>query len=224
MKEYYDGESWATEDPLALTVRAYPIVPTDTVLASGSIAPGSVSTSAGWITINLSTPVVLRPNTIYAVVVYTIGGDASNYFAIHNSGNIAAYGNRFEYFLSSNNSGGSWTLDDTKDLSLIITGVQYVKLYSGTISNNIITPLGKVLAALIIKAQASGSMEFAGFDDHTLAAPVVTKTNATQELITVLKPDDPRLHDAPPSDTLTFNSLSRDHFIAVGARVVREKE
>jgi len=73
----------------------------------------------------------------------------------------------------------------------------------------------------MIKAQASDSMEFAGFDDHTLAAPVVTKTNATQELITVLKPDDPRLRDVPPSDTLSWEIWGAGNGLATAAYTQR---
>ena len=183
----------------------YGFVPLEDVVVSGSISPSSVSTSAGWITINLSSPIVLRPNEYYAVVVYTIGGDASNYYAIHNSGNVGAFGDIYEVFVFSTSVGSSWTSDSGKDLSLIVMGVNYTQIYSGTITSNIITPLGKVIAALIIKAQASGSMEFAGFDDFTYTAPVVTANNTSLDFITVLKPDDPRIRDAPESSQVSWS-------------------
>ena len=190
----------------------------DDVLVAVSIAPSSVGTSDAWHTISIpaANQRVLRPNEYYALVFYTVGGDASNYYVLHSS-----FHSIIGTLLTSSNSGGTWNLVDGQDLSFKLNGVAYVRLYSGTIRNNIITPLGKVLVALIIKAQASGSMEFAGFDDHTLTAPVVTSNASSQTLITVLKPDDPRLRDAPPSDTLSWEIWGAGNGLATAAYTQR---
>jgi len=173
----------------------------DDVLASGNIAPASVGTSNAWINITLSGAniIALRPGEYFAVVTYTIGGDASNKYVIQ-SGDSSILGT----LVKSSNSGGSWTYIFNQELGIKIDGVLYSKLYYGSIQNNITTPLGKVLVALIIRAQTSASMEFCGFDDHTLTAPIVTSTATSQTLITVLKPDDPRIRDVEPSNTLNW--------------------
>jgi hypothetical protein len=171
---------------------------TSDVLTSGSIAASSIGTSNAWINISVA-PIVLRPSEFFAVVVYTIGGDSSNYYAIQ-SGASSIFG----ILARSSNSGGSWTYDFLSDLGVKIDGVLYTKIYEGTIQGNVTSPLGKVLAALMVMAQTSSSMEFAGFDDHALASPVTTSTSSSQTLITVLKPDDPRLREAQPSTTLRW--------------------
>jgi hypothetical protein len=170
----------------------------DDVLTSGSIAAASVGTSNAWINISV-TPIVLRPSEWFAVVVYTIGGDSSNYYAIQSGNN-----NIFGSLMKSSSSGGSWTPDFNSELGVKIDGVLYTKIYYGSIQNNIITPLGKVLVALIIKAQTSSSMEFAGFDDFTLTSSVTSSTSTSQTLITALKPNDPRLREVTPSSTLSW--------------------
>jgi hypothetical protein len=175
--------------------------PEEKVLASGSISASSVGTTAAWIAINLSSPIVLRPNEYYALVAYTIGGDATNKYQLYKGGQV---GNHFEHLLTSSNSGGSWTIDTTTDLSYQVMGYSMTRIYNGSISDNIVTPLGKVVAALIVKAQTSGTMEFAGFDDHTLTSSPVSSTAASQTLITVLASDAPRLRDVAQSTTLNW--------------------
>jgi hypothetical protein len=167
----------------------------DTVLSSGSIAPTSIGTTAAWISISI-TPQVLRASENYGIVVYTIGGNASNKYVIQNGGGENLY--------KSSNSGGTWNLIKGNMLGFKVDGYQFSKIYNGSISNNIVTPLGKVLAALIVKAQTSGTMEFAGFDDHTLTCSPVSSTASSQTLITVLAPDAPRLRDVEPSTTLNW--------------------
>jgi len=116
----------------------------DDILMRTSILASSVGTTDAWHTISIPSADqrVLRPNEYYALVFYTIGGDASNYYVIHSSAHSI-----IGKLLKSSNSGGTWDYDNFQDLSFKLDGVAYVKLYSGTISNNIITPLGKVLAA-----------------------------------------------------------------------------
>jgi hypothetical protein len=175
--------------------------PLDDVLASGSIGAASVGTTAAWIAISLSSPTVLRPSETYALVVYTIGGDAANKYVIHSGSGSLPYSQVIEI---STNAGGTWTVDITRDLSFQVMGYSMTRIYNGTIPNNITTPFGKVLAALIVRAQTSGTVEFAGFDDHTLTSSPVSSTATSQTLITVLAPDAPRLRDVAPSTTLNW--------------------
>ena len=205
VKQYFDGVSWTVENPLSMTVRTYWLAPTDVVVAGGEIAPASVPTTAGWITITMSPAICLRPNEYYVVVVYTIGGDASNYYSIQNSGSAAAFNDPIEVFIKTDNAGSSWTADVGKDLSLTITGVQYTQIYSGVVSGLRKTSLGVITLSLFVKAQTSAGMEFAGFDDYVYAAPVVTSSSSSLTLIEVLKPSDARIRDAPASDTVSWS-------------------
>jgi len=192
--------------------------PTEDVLASGSIAPASVGTTAAWITIGLSSPIVLRPSETYALVVYTIGGDSANKYVIHSGSSSRPLSEILE---TSSNSGGTWIGNVNQDLSFQIMGYSMVKIYSGSISNNIVTPLGKVLAALIVKAQTSGTMEFAGFDDHTLTCSPVSSTASSQTLITVLDPNSSRLRDVAPSSTLNWEIWAAGTGLATAAYTQR---
>jgi hypothetical protein len=193
LKKYYDGYSWSDGPSLALTVRIYGFTPTSIVLASGSIAAASVGTSDAWISINLS--IVLRPNEYYAIVVYTIGGDSSNYYAIKRGASGGSLTGVFEHFLSSSNSGASWTIDSSADLSVQVMGYQMTKIYSGTRDLVFTKAPASPILSIFIYAQTSSSMEFAAFDDYVLAASPVTSTSASQTKITVLSATDPRYKD-----------------------------
>jgi hypothetical protein len=217
-KKYYSNSDVFDGPPLALTVNSYRLIPSDDVLASGSISASGVGTTAAWITITLSSPVVLRPNTYYAIVAYTIGGDSTNKYQLYKGGQV---GDQFEHLITSSNSGGSWTMDSTTDLTYQVIGYSMTKIYNGSISNNIVTPLGKVLVALIVKAQTSGTMEFAGFDDHTLTSTPVSSTDSSQTLITVLAPDAPRLKDTAPSTTLNWEIWTAGSGLATAAYTQR---
>ncbi|MEM4384925.1 MAG: hypothetical protein QXU44_12850, partial [Candidatus Caldarchaeum sp.] len=164
----------------------------ETVLLSGNIPAANVGTTAAWINIPI-TAGVLRPNEYYAIVVYTVGGDASNYYAIRNggSGGPAMY----EYFMSSSNAGSSWTVKTNTDLSFQLIGVQYAQIYSGMMSDNVKHSLGGVVIQLSVMAQTSSSMELAAFDDYTLTSPVITSTASSQTEIIILSPTDPRTRD-----------------------------
>jgi hypothetical protein len=197
-RQYNYGSEWVTGPSLALTVRIFGFEPTEDVLVSGSAS--SVGTAPAWIIINIP-PTVLRPNEYYAIIAYTVGGDTTNKYQLYKGGQV---GDALEHLITSSNSGGSWTMDSTTDLSYQIMGYSMTRIYHGSISNNIVTPLGKVLAALIVKAQTSGIMEFAGFDDHTLTSSPVSSAASSQTLITVLAPDAPRLRDVEPSATLRW--------------------
>jgi hypothetical protein len=191
---------------------------TEDVLASGSIAAASVGTTAAWIAINLSSAIVLRPNEYYAIIAYTIGGNTSNKYQLYKGGQV---GDVFEHLITSTNSGGSWTIDTTTDFSYQIMGYSMTRIYNDSISNNIVTPLGKVLTALIVKAQTSGTMEFAGFDDHTLTCSPVSSTATSQTLITVLAPDAPRLRDVAQSETLNWEIWAAGTGLATAAYTQR---
>jgi hypothetical protein len=217
-KKYYSNSDVFDGPPLALTVNSYRLIPSDDVLASGSISAASVGTTAAWIAINLSSAIVLRPNTYYAIIAYTIGGNASNKYQLYKGGQV---GDLFEHLITSTNSGGSWTIDTTTDFSYQIMGYSMTRIYNGLISNNIVTPLGKVLAALIVKAQTSGTMEFAGFDDHTLTCSPVSSTATSQTLIKVLEPDAPRLKDTTQSETLNWEIWAAGTGLATAAYTQR---
>jgi hypothetical protein len=191
-KKYYSDSEAFDGPPLALTVNSYHLQPTEYVLASGSIAASSVGTSAAWICINLSSPIVLRPNTYYAIIVYTIGGDGSNKYQLYKGGQV---GDAFENLLTSSNSGGSWTVDTSTDLSFQVMGYQMTKIYSGTRDLVFTKAPASPILCIFIYAQTSSSMEFAAFDDYVLAASPVTSTSASQTKITVLSATDPRYRD-----------------------------
>jgi hypothetical protein len=215
------GTTWTQQnydiDQLFITYLFYK--PTEDVLASGSIAPTSVGTTAGWIAISLSSPIVLRPSETYALVVYTLGGDSANKYVIH-SGNSSRP--LSEILETSSNSGGAWVGVVNQDLSFQIMGYSMTRIYGGSISNNILTPLGKVLVALIVKAQTSGTMEFAGFDDHTLTSSPVSSTATSQTLITVLASDAPRLRDVAQSTTLNWEIWAAGTGLATAAYTQRQ--
>jgi hypothetical protein len=192
--------------------------PLDNVLASGSIAAASVGTTAGWIPISLSSPIVLRPSETYALVVYTIGGDATNKYVIHSGNSSLPYSQVLE---TSTNAGATWAVVFPQDLAFQIMGYSMMRIYNGSILNNIVTPLGRVLAALIVKAQTSGTMEFAGFDDHTLTSSPVSSTAASQTLITVLAPEAPRLRDVAQSTTLNWEIWAAGTGLATAAYTQR---
>jgi hypothetical protein len=217
-KKYYSNSDAFDGPPLALTVNSYRLIPTEDVLASGSIAAASVGTTAAWITINLSSAIVLRPNEYYAIIAYTIGGNTSNKYQLYKGGQV---GDVFEHLITSTNSGGSWTIDTTTDFSYQIMGYSMTRIYNDSISNNIVTLLGRVLTALIVKAQTSGTMEFAGFDDHTLTCSPVSSTATSQTLITVLAPDAPRLRDVAQSETLNWEIWAAGTGLATAAYTQR---
>ncbi|MEM4189325.1 MAG: hypothetical protein QW544_02255 [Candidatus Caldarchaeum sp.] len=205
VSQSFDSQAFIIDAKLYITLKVLAFEPIDTVLASGSINPGSVGTSNAWISINLSSPIGLRANEHYAIMVYTVGGDASNNYVIQSSGNVSAYGTLYEVFTSSSNAGSTWSLDSTRDLSLTFTGYNFQQIYSGTISNNLTSPLGKVITSLQVRAQTSSSMEYMAFDDYTLTSPITSSSSTSQTVIEVLKATDPRLRDTPPSNNLNWS-------------------
>jgi hypothetical protein len=161
------------------------LVPSDVVVASGSIAPASVGTTASWITITLGSAVALRPNEYYTVVVYTIGGDASNYYVIHSGGN--PFTELGELRLTSSNAGFSWSYDTALDLSIQLQGYAYSKIYYGSLPEPPkLYAIAVAINELKVKAQTSGTMEFVGFDDYTYTASPVSSTSTTPTIVTVL--------------------------------------
>ncbi|MCL7402030.1 MAG: hypothetical protein LZ168_04505 [Thaumarchaeota archaeon] len=161
------------------------LVPSDVVVASGSIAPASVGTTAAWITITLGSAVALRPNEYYAVVVYTIGGDASNYYVIHSGG--SPFTELGELRLTSSNVGFSWSYDAALDLSIQLQGYVYQKIYYGSLpSPPEIPSIAVAINELKVKAQTSGTMEFTGFDDYTYTSSPVSSTSTSPTIVTVL--------------------------------------
>jgi len=178
-------------------------IPSETVIATGEIAPASVGTSAAWINIPLSSPIVLRPNEYYTLKAYTVGGNASNKYVIHRG--TSSLNTFYEVFESSTNGGSTWSAVVAHDLSFTVDGVAYTQIYSGSFSNNVFTPLGRTAMKLSVMAQTGGSMEFAGFDDHTLAVPPTTSTSTSLTEVTALAADAKRERDTPQSNTVSFS-------------------
>lgn len=195
-----EGSGWTQSTYETTLLKSYVkrVYPGENILASGSIAPGSVGTSAAWINIALSGAniIALRPETVYALVVYTIGGDSSNRYGIHNGGSGATLPGLLEYFLSSTDAGGSWTINTATDLSFKIDGVLYTKIYEGMRASIDIEAPAVPILALLVMAQTSSSMEFAGFDNYTLSSPITTSTATSQTKITVLSATANRLRNS----------------------------
>lgn len=188
------GEGWQSQNNSSLLkIHVKKIYPGENVLTRGEISPATWGTSAAWRSASM-TSIALRPNTVYSLVVYTIGGDASNKYVIHCGASSLA--GLLEYFLTSSNSGGSWTIDTTKDLSFKLDGVAYAKIYDGfreIIQVN--APAIPILQTYVV-AQTSSSMEFAGFDDYTLTSQITTSTSTSQTKITTLSATWSRLRNS----------------------------
>jgi len=182
------GSTWSSHSSfdaiLSIAVESGSVtVPAELVLASASIAPGSVGTSNAWINITLSTPIVLRPNETYALIIYTLQGDSGNKYVIqHGAKSLSAPAR----YLITFNSGGTWISSSERNISFRIDGVQYTRLYSGSRSPPFTRAPASPILVLFIYAQTSTSMEFAGFDDYTLAAAPVSSTATSQTKIIVL--------------------------------------
>jgi hypothetical protein len=217
IKKYYDGYSWSDGPPLALTVYIHAPSPSTTVLASGNIAASSVGTSDAWISINLSQPIVLRPNEYYAVVIYTIGGTSSAYYAVKKGASGGSLTGILENFLSTTNSGSSWSFDSASDLSVQVMGYQMTKIYSGTRGLVFTEAPASPILSIFIYAQTSSSMEFAAFDDYVLAASPVTSTSTSQAKITILSATDPRYRDPGDITRISWEIWAAGAGLSTGA-------
>jgi len=202
------GSSWIVSSAYDLTrLRIYAYTdfpfPGENVLASGQIAPASVGTTNAWINISLSSPIILRMDEFFSVVAYTIGGDATNKYILQSGANSLT--RAYEVFMSTTNSGGTWSTLPDRDLSFKVDGVQYAQIYSGSRPNNVYSPLGRVALKLSVLAQTSSSMEFAGFDDHTLAVAPTTSTSTSLTEVVALPASAPRIRKTPQSSSVSFS-------------------
>jgi len=193
-KNIPDGD-WVYKGDLMIrfTVLVDAYIPSDEKLLSLEIDPASFGTSDGWVSKSLDNPIALRPNERYSLVIYTIGGDESNNYILHSGSESLSPENAMS---KSEDAGETWSVVGDQNLSFKIDGVQYQKIYYGTrslLSN--LPNVAKPILALKIKAQTSSSMEFCGFDDYTLTAPIITSTASQQMMITVLSGEDKRDRD-----------------------------
>ena len=164
-------------------------------IAEFSIDPASVGASNAWITISLPNPIVLRPNEMYSLVFYTVGGDSSNKYVIQR-GNIT-FETPAETCMFSSDNGQTWSdPDDLKrNLSFRIDGYQFTLIYSGSRELPFTEAPASPILALIVYALTLDVMEFVGFDDYTLAAEPVTSSSGSETKIIVLDADAPRERD-----------------------------
>ncbi|MEM3489312.1 MAG: hypothetical protein QXO75_06630, partial [Nitrososphaerota archaeon] len=119
-------------------------------------------------------------------MAYTIGGDSSNRYGIQNGGTGTTPPGLLEYFITSTDAGNTWTINTATDLSFKIDGVQYTKIYEGTRTAIDIEAPAVTILGLLVMAQTSSSMEFAGFDNYTLSIPITTSSATSQTKIIVL--------------------------------------
>jgi len=109
------GTDWTGSDTTDLFFRTYVTVPAG--LIPGSTVHATTSrgdiTTAGEYDFTYSSPYTVTSGTSYAIVIYTSGGDASNYYNISYE-NSDAYASGRE--CSSTNGGTDWTGSDTTDL------------------------------------------------------------------------------------------------------------
>ena len=75
----------------------------------------------------------------------------------------------------------------------------------------------KPILALKVRAQTSSSMEFCGFDDYTLTAPIVTSSASTQTMITVLSGEDERDRDPGELSQISWEIWGAGEGLASGA-------
>ncbi|MCD6260169.1 MAG: hypothetical protein J7J28_00010 [Thaumarchaeota archaeon] len=190
-------------------------IPSDEKLLSLEIDPASFGTSDGWVSKSLDNPIALRPDERYSLVIYMIGGDESNHYIIHSGSESLSPENAMS---KSEDSGETWNIVDGQNLSFKLDGVQYQKLYSGI--RELLSGLPKAakpILALKVRAQTSSSMEFCGFDDYTLTAPIVTSTATQQTMITVLSGEDERNRDPGELSQISWEIWGAGDGLASGA-------
>lgn len=108
-------------------------LPSGADLASGTISSVQVSTTADWYEFDLGVGVAQTTGTMYAVILYSAGGDATNYLAPRNDNSAPVYaGGNAAY---STNSGATWDADVTKDLMFQVlsstSGATPLAIYCG---------------------------------------------------------------------------------------------
>lgn len=116
-------------------------LPTGSPLATKSLNVNLIN--GAWTTFIFDTPADLTPNTVYALVVSVPSGTGSNYISLYRSAtSLYAGGN----YISSTNSGSSWTANTSYDLDFEILGG--FKIAKGKI--------GKALATSTISGLVDG--------------------------------------------------------------------
>ncbi|MFC2000052.1 choice-of-anchor R domain-containing protein, partial [Chloroflexota bacterium] len=179
------GSNWTGSDSTDLYFKTYireslGDVPGSTVYATTS---RSDITTVGDYDFVFSTPYVIASGTDYAIVVYTSGGDASNYYTVaYNS--AGGYTNGRE--CSSTDAGSNWTGSDTTDL--------YFKTY-------IRVSLGNVPGSTVYATTSRGDINGEGEYDFTFTTPYAI-TSGTDYAIVVYT----SLGDASNYYTVAYNS------------------
>jgi len=200
---------------IRFTVLIDAYIPSDEKLLSLEIDPASFGESDGWVSKSLDNPIALRPDERYCLVALTIGGDESNHYILHSGSESLPPENAFS---KSEDSGETWNIVDGQNLSFRLDGVQYQKLYSGI--RELLSGLPKAakpILALKVRVQTSSSMEFCGFDDYTLTAPIVTSTATQQTMITVLSGEDERNRDPGELSRISWEIWGAGDGLASGA-------
>ena len=103
-------------------------IPSDEKILSLEMDPVSFGTSDGWVSKSLDNPVALRPDERYCLVALTIGGDESNQYILHSESGSLPPENAMS---KSEDLGETWNVVNGQNLSFMLDGVQYQKLYSG---------------------------------------------------------------------------------------------
>ncbi len=110
------GSSWTGYSTIDAAFRTYvtitDYIPGSTVYASTSKAPGDIG-AAGEYEFTFGSPYSISSGTKYALVIYTSGGDASNYYGVSYE-DSDAYADGRE--CSSTNGGTDWTGSSDSDL------------------------------------------------------------------------------------------------------------
>lgn len=92
-------------------------LPTGSDLATINVATSGIT--SGWVEFVLPTPLVVSANTVYALIMNVTAGNASNYITWYRStSGVYADGS----YISSANSGSSWTANTTYDFAIDILG------------------------------------------------------------------------------------------------------
>lgn len=149
------------------------------LIASGSIAPTSVSSLPTYHTIALSPAFFILPEEEIILVEKTTGGDGANYYDLyHLVGFTDDGGGYFEdqgYALKSSDGGSTWSPDVGSDgygatqigrlgdQRFKLNGANFVKLYSSTLTNTSTINAATARQRLTVEAKATDyTVEIAG--------------------------------------------------------------
>jgi hypothetical protein len=101
--------------------------PTGSNLGSGTIPTGTITTTTSWYEVTISPSVIVKPNTMYAIIVSVPTGTVLNRLEWRCDGSSPTYTGGTS--ASSSDSGGTWTLDGLKDLYFYEYGISSINTY-----------------------------------------------------------------------------------------------